>query len=77
VWYVHGIFHPFEVNNLGEMVSIMTMLTTKRTREVHPEVVVFVPPSAFVFISPLGVLVTLFLVSPSRLVLLGGISPWS
>jgi uncharacterized membrane protein len=54
----------------------MTMLTTKGTREVRLEVVV-VPPLAFVVISPLGVLVPLILVAPSRLVLLGVVSPWS
>jgi hypothetical protein len=75
-WRVHGIFHLFEVGNLGEMVSIMTMLTSKSTREVHLEVVVVVPPLAF-FIAPLGVLVPLVLVAPNRLVLLGVISPWS
>jgi hypothetical protein len=58
------------------MVSIMTMLTIEGTREVHLEVVV-VPPLAFVFISPLGVLVPLILVAPNRLVLLGVVSPWS
>jgi hypothetical protein len=56
------------------MVSIMTMLTTKSAREFRPEVVVVVPPLAFVVIVPLGVLVTLILVAPSRLVLLGVIS---
>jgi hypothetical protein len=75
MWHVHGIFHLFEVRNLGEMVSIMTMLTTKNAREVHPEVVVVVPPLAFVVIVPLGVLVTLVLVAPNRLVLLGVIPP--
>jgi hypothetical protein len=43
----------------------MTMLTAKSTREVCPEVVVVVPPLVFVVISPLGVLVTLVLVSPT------------
>jgi hypothetical protein len=77
IWRIHGVFHPFEVINLGEMVSIMTMLTAMSAREVHPDVVIFVPPLAFVVIVPLGVLVTLILVAPSRLVLLGFISPWS
>jgi hypothetical protein len=71
MWYIYGFFHPFEVRNLGAMVSLMSMLTAKRTREVHLQVVVVVPPLSFVFIVPLGVLVTLILVSPSRLVLLG------
>jgi hypothetical protein len=34
-WCIHGIFHPFEADNLGTMVSIMTMLTTQGTREVR------------------------------------------
>jgi len=56
-------------------VSIMSMLTAKSTREVRSEVVVvFVPPLLFVDIVPLGVLVTLILVAPNRLVLLGVIS---
>jgi hypothetical protein len=76
-WRIHGIFHLFEVNNLGAMVSIMTMLTAKDTREVHSNVFVVVPPLAFVVISPLGVLVPLIMVSPNRLVLLGVVSPWS
>jgi hypothetical protein len=67
----------FEVGNLGAMVSTMAMLTTKSTREVHLEVVVFFPPLAFFVISPLGVLVPLILIPPSRLVLLGVVSPWS
>jgi hypothetical protein len=75
-WCIHVIFHLFEVDDLGEMVSIMTMLTAKRTREVRPKVVV-VPPLVFVVITPLGFLVPLILVSPSRLVLLGVVSPWS
>jgi hypothetical protein len=75
-WHIHGIFHPFEVNDLGAMVSIMTMLTAKGTREVHQEVFV-VPPLAFVVIAPLGVLVPLILVAPNRLVPLGVVSPWS
>jgi hypothetical protein len=35
-WCVHGFFHPFKVRNLGEMVSIMSMLTAKSAREVRP-----------------------------------------
>jgi hypothetical protein len=76
-WRIHGFFHPFEFNNLGAMVSVISMLTTKSAREVHLEVVVVVPPLAFVFIVPLGVMVTLVLVSPSGLGLLGVIPPWS
>jgi len=54
------------------------MFTTKGTREVHPEVIV-VPPLEFVVIAPLGVLFSLVLVSPCRLVLLelGLVSSWS
>jgi hypothetical protein len=44
------------------MVNIMSMLTTKRAREVRPEVVTVVLPLVFVVIIPLGVLVTLILV---------------
>jgi hypothetical protein len=76
MWHIHGIFHPFEVSDLGEMVSIMNMLTAKGKKEVHPKVVV-VPCLEFVVISPLGVLVPLILDYPNRLVLLGVISPWS
>jgi hypothetical protein len=76
-WSVHGLFHPFEVINLGVMVSVVSMLTTKRAREFCLEVVVVFPPLAFVVIFPLGVLVTLILVAPSRLDLLGFISFWS
>jgi hypothetical protein len=75
-WHIHGIFHPFEVSDLGIMVSIMTIFTTKGTREVRREVV-FVPPLVFSFISLLGVLIPLILVAPNMLVLLGVISPWS
>jgi hypothetical protein len=64
-WCIHGLFHLFKVGNLGEMMIIMSILTAKRAREVLPEVVVDVPPLAFVFIAPLGVLVTLILVSPT------------
>jgi len=61
-------FHPFEVYDLGEMVSIMSILAEKGTREVCPNIVV-VLPLAFVFISPLRVLIPLVLVAPNRLVL--------
>jgi hypothetical protein len=55
----------------------MSMLTAKSPREVRMEVVFVVPPLAFVVIVPLGVLVTLILVAPNRLVFLGVIFPWS
>jgi hypothetical protein len=66
----------FEVGNLEAMVSIMAMLTPNSTGEVFHEVVVFVLPLVFVIISPLGVLVPLILVSPSKLVLLGVVFPY-
>jgi hypothetical protein len=76
MWHVHGIFHLFEVSNLGATVRIMNMLTAKSAREFFLDVVIAFPQLEFVFIVPLGVLVTMILVSPSRLVLLGIISPW-
>jgi hypothetical protein len=59
-------------------VSIMAILTAKGTREVCSNIF-FVLPLAFVVISPLGVLVPLVLVAPSRLVRLGLVlvSSWS
>jgi hypothetical protein len=74
---VHGLFHLFEVRNLGAVVSIMSILTAKSAREVCPKVFVVFLPFTFFFIVPLGVLVTSILVSPSRLVLLGVVSSWS
>jgi hypothetical protein len=51
------------------MVSVMTKLTTKGTREDGFNII---PPLAFVgIISPLGVLVPLVLVAPSWLLLWG------
>jgi hypothetical protein len=52
------------------MMSIMTELTTKRTREVGFDIIVIYPLTPIV-IFPVGVLITLVLVAPSRLVLLG------
>jgi hypothetical protein len=75
MWCIDGFFHPFKFGNLGPMVSMMSMFTSKSAREVLLEVFFFVPPLVFVVIVPLGVLFTLILVSPSRLVLLGVISP--
>jgi hypothetical protein len=69
-WSISGFFHPFKINNLREMVSIMAILTAKGTWEVCLKVFV-VLPWVFVVISPLGVLVPLILFAPSRLVLLG------
>jgi hypothetical protein len=73
---IHGLFHPFEVRNLGTMVSIMSILTTETIREVRPEIF-FVLPLSFVVIVSLGVLVALILVPPNEMVLLGVISSWS
>jgi hypothetical protein len=78
MWSTSRLFHLFEVNDLREMVSIMTILATKGTREVFPKIVGVIPLS-FVVIPLLGVLVPLILVSPSRLVLLVVVmvSSWS
>jgi hypothetical protein len=61
MWKTTRVFQPFEINNLGEMMSVMTELTTKSTREDGFNIVT---PLAFVIISPLGVLVPLVLVAP-------------
>jgi hypothetical protein len=76
VLHVYGVFHPFEVRNLGIMVCIVSTITTESAREVSLNIVVFIPLS-FVFIVPLGVLSPLILVAPSGMVLLGFISSWS
>jgi hypothetical protein len=75
-WSISGLFHPFKVSNLREMVSIMAILTSKSTREVCPKIVVILS-LAFVIIAPFRVLVPLILVAPERLVLLGVIPSWS
>ena len=62
------VFKPFEISDLGEMVSVMTVHTTKGTRVGGFN---SIPPLASVVIAPLGVLVPLVLVAPSRLILLG------
>jgi hypothetical protein len=62
------VFQPLEISNLGAMVSVMTELTTKGTREDCFNIIF---PLAFVTIAPLGVLVPLVLVAPSGLVLWG------
>jgi hypothetical protein len=74
---IHGFFHPFEIVNLGKMVSIMSIFTTKSAREVSLEVIVLPLSWLIVIVSPLGVLVSLILVAPSGMVLLGVISSWS
>jgi hypothetical protein len=60
------VFQPFKISDLGAMVSIMTEITTKGTREDGFNIIY---PLAFVVIVPLGVLVPLVLVAPSGLVL--------
>jgi hypothetical protein len=71
---VHGFFHSFDVVNLGEMVCIMSILTTKSTREFILEVIVPSLSRLIVIVSPLGFLVALILVAPRGRVLLGFIS---
>jgi len=56
--------------------SIMTELTAKGTRESGFNSIVISPLTPIVF-SPLGVLIPLVLVAPSRFVLLGVVSAWS
>ena len=62
------VFQPFEINDLGAMVSVMTELTTKGTREDGFNII---SPLAFVVIAPLRVLVPLVRVAPSGLLLWG------
>jgi hypothetical protein len=78
MWSIHKIFHALKVSDLGAMMSIVTKLTAKGTRDGGPNIVV-VPSLKFIFVSPLGVLIPLVLVSPGRLVLLGLVlvSSWS
>jgi hypothetical protein len=64
------VFQPFEISDLGAMMSVMAELTTKGTREVGFNIIV-ISPLAFIIISPLGVLIPLVLVAPSGLVLWG------
>jgi hypothetical protein len=64
------VFQPFEINDLGAMMSVMAELTTKGTREDGFNIIV-ISPLAFIIIAPLGVLVPLVLVAPSGLVLWG------
>jgi hypothetical protein len=65
-----NVFQPFEISDLGAMMSVMVVLTTKGAREDGFNIVV-ISPLAFIIISPLGVLVPLVLVAPSGLVLWG------
>jgi hypothetical protein len=78
MWSIHRIFHPLKVSDLGEMVSIVTKLTTKGSWEGGPNIIV-VPSLMFFVVAPLGVLIPLVLVAPDRLVLLGLVlvSSWS
>jgi hypothetical protein len=63
------VFQPFEISDLGAMMSVMAKLTTKGTRE---DVFNIISPLAFIIIiAPMGVLVPLVLVAPSGLVLWG------
>ena len=63
------VFQPFEINDLGEMKSVMSELTTKGTREDGFNIIS--PLEFIIIIAPLGVLVPLVLVAPSGLVLWG------
>jgi hypothetical protein len=62
------VFQPFEINNLGEMVGVMTIHSTNSTRV---DGFNRIPSLAFVVIAPLGVLVPLVRVAPSGLLLWG------
>jgi hypothetical protein len=62
------VFQPFEINDLGAMVGVMTVHATKITRV---DGFNCIPPLAFVVIAPLGVLVPLVLVAPRGLMLWG------
>jgi hypothetical protein len=64
------VFQLFEINDLGEMMSVMAELTTKGTREDGFNIIV-ISPLEFIIIAPLGVLVPLVRVDPSGLVLWG------
>jgi hypothetical protein len=46
------VFQPFEISDLGAMMSVMDELTTKGTREYGFNII---SPLAFIIISPLGV----------------------
>jgi hypothetical protein len=65
---VPRVFQPLEISDLGEMVSVMDVHATKRTRV---DSFNSIPPLAFVVISPLGVLVPLVLIAPSGWMLWG------
>jgi hypothetical protein len=62
------VFQPFEISDLWEMVSVMTIYTTKSTRV---DGFNSISPLAFVFIAPLGFLVPWVLIAPSGLMMWG------
>ena len=62
------VLQSFEISDLGEMVSVMTIHSTKSTRV---DSFNSIPPLAFFFIVPLGVLVPLVRVAPNGLMLWG------
>jgi hypothetical protein len=62
------VFQSFEISDLWEMVSVMTIYTTKSTRG---DGFNSVTPLVFVVIAPLGVLVPLVRVAPSGWMLWG------
>jgi hypothetical protein len=63
------VFQPFEINDPGEMMSVMDKITKKGTREDGFNIIF--PLAFIIIIAPLGVLVPLVLVSPSGLVMWG------
>jgi hypothetical protein len=65
-WNTPRVFQPLEISDLWAMVSVMTIYAIKSIRV---DIFNSVPPSAFVVISPLGVLVPLVWVAPSGLLL--------
>ena len=62
------VFQPLEIRNLGAMVGVMTVHSTKSARVNGFNRILSL---AFVVIAPLGVLVPLVRVSPSGLLLWG------
>jgi hypothetical protein len=53
--HVHGFFHLFEIRNLGEMVSRISILTTESAREISLKVIVLSLSWLIVIVSALGV----------------------
>jgi hypothetical protein len=62
------VFQPFEISDLGAMMSVMAELTTKGIREDGFNII---SPLSFIIVAPLGVFIPLVLVAPSGLVLWG------